>query len=226
MTDIEKMLDSTHDPIGDFVNAVSADVIRFAAERTFEQFIARSGELNELRAFPVLVERARSIGYSIDKVVFRGYKASEQLQAMHDTAIKMRTKLQLESKTAEQQQSIEDLKLTRAKERGAQEREMESARRTHALEVAALEHEQELRQVAQKARAQLEEEASRDKQRLHFLQELAKQGVDLTQYLVACERSQGHEQVLRVETAGGITGTTDARPAPTPHIHLTAAAHN
>ena len=78
MVDLEKMLDSTHDPIGDFVNAVSADVIRFASETTFEGFVQRSGELNELASFKVLLERAASIGYQVNKVVFRGYKAQEK----------------------------------------------------------------------------------------------------------------------------------------------------
>jgi len=223
MQDMEKMLDSTHDPIGDFVNAVSADVIRFAAERTFEQFISRSGELNELRAFPVLVERARVVGYRIDKVVFRGYKASEQLQAMHDTAIKMRTKLQLESKTAEQEQSIEDLKLNRTLERSAKEREMETAQRTHALQVADLEHEQQLRQQQQAARMKLDEITQRDKQKLRFLSELAQNGVDLTKYLVAQERRE--ERVVRVEAATP-NCDTDAgnHSAATPHVHIVASS--
>ena len=32
LIDIERMLDQTHDPIADFINALSADVIDFAAE--------------------------------------------------------------------------------------------------------------------------------------------------------------------------------------------------
>lgn len=52
------MLDSTHDPIGDFANAASADVIRFTAENSFEEFVRRSGELNDVSAFPMLLERA------------------------------------------------------------------------------------------------------------------------------------------------------------------------
>ena len=71
-----------------------------------------------------------------------------------------------------------------------------------------------------------DEEASRDTQRLRFLAELAKQGVDLTQYLVARERSQGHEQVVRLETAGGARGGEDTLPAPVPHVHLATTTHN
>ena len=35
LVDIERMLDQTHDPVADFVNAVTADVIDFAAARLF-----------------------------------------------------------------------------------------------------------------------------------------------------------------------------------------------
>ena len=214
MTDLEKMLDSTHDPIGDFVNAMSADVIRFVSDHTFEEFIAKGSELNELAAFPLLEERSRSIGYKVDRVVFRGYTASEQLQRMHDTAIKSRTSLQLEAKTAEQQQSIEDLKLRRRLERGAQEREMEGAMREHALGLAKLEHEEKLRQGEAEAAARNGERAADDSQRLAFLTGLAEKGVDLTKFLCAVERGK-NERVISFEGGGGgVSGSA------VPHLHL------
>ena len=51
------------------------------------------------------------------KVVFRGYYASEKLQAMHDNAIQSRTALRLQNETAEQQQQIEDLRLLKDAQR-------------------------------------------------------------------------------------------------------------
>jgi len=36
---IEQMLDSTHDPVADFINAVSADVIAFASTLSYELFL-------------------------------------------------------------------------------------------------------------------------------------------------------------------------------------------
>ena len=36
LVDIEKMLDSSNDPIGDFLNSVSSDVISFVSNLTFE----------------------------------------------------------------------------------------------------------------------------------------------------------------------------------------------
>jgi len=222
MSDLEKMLDSTHDPIGDFVNALSADVISFVASLTFEEFIRRSSELNNLAAFPVLQERAASIGYKVDKLVYRGYKASDQLQQMHDSAIRTRTTLQLEAKTAEQQQSIEDLKLGRKLERGKQEREMERATRSHALELNALEHAERLRQADAERQASAEAQKVADAQRVAFLDALGAKGVDLTKYLCALERK--HEKTICIETlgsgGGGGSGRSGDDAAMVPHIHL------
>jgi hypothetical protein len=41
LADIEMMLDQTHDPIADFINAVTADVIAFVGAATFEDFKQR-----------------------------------------------------------------------------------------------------------------------------------------------------------------------------------------
>src|SRR6185369_4457665 len=109
LADIERMLDQTHDPIADFVNALSADVIDFAAERTFEQFKEGTGRLNELEQYGNLTGRAERIGYRINKVVYRGYFASEKLQSMHDGAIETRTSLQLQAETERQAQELADL---------------------------------------------------------------------------------------------------------------------
>jgi len=197
LQDLEKMLDSTHDPIGDFINALSADVIKFTAEGTFEQFVKRNGELNELEAFPLLLERAQGIGYAIEKIVFRGYKASSQLQAMHDAGIKTRTELQLEARTTEQRQAMEDLVLTRKVERGDQERAMEAASRAHKLELDALDHAERLRQMEAESAIRTAQQAETDKQRLHFLAALKEQDVDLTKYLCALEGS--NDNAVRIK---------------------------
>src|SRR5262249_299485 len=38
LLDIERMLDTTHDPIGDFVNATTSDVVEFVGRHNFESF--------------------------------------------------------------------------------------------------------------------------------------------------------------------------------------------
>jgi regulator of protease activity HflC (stomatin/prohibitin superfamily) len=205
LEDTEKMLDSTHDPIGDFINAVCADVISFAASNTFEIFLTKTGLLNEIDTFPVLQQRASAIGYSISKVVFRGYKASEQLQAMHDQAIKSRTSLRLQSDTAEQEQKMEDLILAKSIERSEKQRQMEAEQRAHVLELEARDHAEKLRQKTEEAKsAHAQRQAAQD-QRLAFLAGLSTEGVELTKYLCAESANQsvgaGGTKVIRVENS-------------------------
>ena len=150
---------------------------------------------------------AKGIGYSIDKVVFRGYKASSQLQAMHDSGIKTRTQLQLEARSTEQKQAMEDLILERKIQRSAKEHEMEAAARAHSRELSALDHAERLQQAEAEATAAVARQVEADNQRLVFLSALKDQGVDLTKYLCALER--GDEKVVRIEGCGSV-----------PHLHL------
>ena len=86
------MLDNTHDPIGDFINNAASDVVAFCATLTYEQFLERTSDLNKMESFPQLIGRSGSIGYKINKVVFRGFHSSEALQKMHDASIHERTR--------------------------------------------------------------------------------------------------------------------------------------
>ncbi len=96
LLDIERMLDTTHDPIGDFINAATSDVVDFTGRHSFESFKQNTSQLNDLDTYRQLMNRASQCGYRINKVVYRGYGAPDRLQAMHDQAIEARTKLQLE----------------------------------------------------------------------------------------------------------------------------------
>ncbi len=75
-------------------------------------FKIKTEALNRLETYPQLTQRADKIGYRINKVVYRGYYASDKLQAMHDGAIECRTKLHLEAETERQAQELADMKLT------------------------------------------------------------------------------------------------------------------
>ena len=129
LVNVETMLNNTHDPIADFVsripshslppfeyavlqiNAICADVIAFASVRKYETFLENANQLNQLDAYPQLLARSETVGYRINKVVFRGYQASEKLQLMNDNAIERRTKLRLEDESERQLQLLEDMKL-------------------------------------------------------------------------------------------------------------------
>ncbi|MBY0457280.1 MAG: hypothetical protein K2V38_08090, partial [Gemmataceae bacterium] len=58
LIDIDRMLEATHDPIGDFVNAATSDVVDFLGRRTFEAFKLETGKLNELETYRQLAVRA------------------------------------------------------------------------------------------------------------------------------------------------------------------------
>merc|ERR1719181_2010301 len=62
LVDIERMLDATPDPIGDFINAASSDVIAFCAGVSYETFLNETHRLNELDTFAQLCVRAQHIG--------------------------------------------------------------------------------------------------------------------------------------------------------------------
>eukprot|EP00657_Telonema_sp_P-1_P010359 TRINITY_DN4767_c0_g1_i1.p1 TRINITY_DN4767_c0_g1~~TRINITY_DN4767_c0_g1_i1.p1 ORF type:complete len:286 (-),score=108.32 TRINITY_DN4767_c0_g1_i1:116-973(-) len=210
ITDVPTMLDSTSDPIGDFSNAVCADVIRLVSEHTFESFLQQTSALNELHSYPVLQQRAQAVGFVIDKVVFRGYKASEHLQHVYDDAIQYRAKMRLEAEANQQREAAEDLKLSKRMERAQHEREIQLAEQNHKLEIAELEHQHTLR--VEKERSDVQAEAKRVAmvEELEYLDHIeALQAVDLTKVIVS--RNQKDAHVLRVEDASC-----------TPHLHLDA----
>ncbi|MEM6886263.1 MAG: hypothetical protein AAF571_14660, partial [Verrucomicrobiota bacterium] len=139
LVDIELMLDQTHDPVADFINAMSADVIDFVGAHEFDQFKAETDALNDLAHYKQLVQRAEGIGYKINKVVYRGYYASEKLQAMHDDAIECRTGLRLEAETERQAQELADMKLKCEQERSERQRKLEETSTRHQIHLKELE---------------------------------------------------------------------------------------
>lgn len=222
LENIEQMLKQTHDPIADFVNALSADIIRFVGTRDFEAFKEEAEELNELETYHELTARAERIGYRINKVVYRGYDASNKLQAMHDDAIEMRTRLALEKETEEQQQELIDLKQEREHQRAAAEREEAERLLTHDLEQKRQEHEQELQLVQDQqdqdlivVRKQEEQTIALETQRHHAQkthneellelrfrewEQLHGTGADLTAILVAQQKNP--DKTIRLEQNG------------------------
>lgn len=208
LADIETMLDQTHDPIADFINAVTADVIAFVGAATFEAFKQKTGQLNDLATYANLVRRAERIGYKINKVVYRGYTASDKLQVMHDSAIETRTGLKLEAETEEQAQVLADLKLEREAGRAAKQREVERLQAEHKVRLERMAHEEALRSRAadqeQEAKAHREMNAvevehmrAADGQRAEFLKTLQGMQVDLTRYLVA--QYQNPDRLIRID---------------------------
>ncbi|MBX9585340.1 MAG: hypothetical protein K2X87_33960 [Gemmataceae bacterium] len=214
---IDRMLETTHDPIGDFINAATSEVVDFCGRRTFEEFKHETGKLNELDAYRQLTARAAQNGYRVNKVVYRGYGAPDRLQAMHDQAIESRTKLQLERATEEQAQGLEDYKLNAQMNRAARRRteqavevetEIDLARKRQEAERSAKEADRAAARDARRRDAEAGVEVRRladDRQRQH-LAALRDMGVDLTAYL-----TQGRaDRVIELRGGKGVS----------PHVHL------
>jgi len=207
LRDIERMLDQTHDPIADFINAATADTIDFAGGLSFEAFKQQTERLNDLATYENLTRRAERIGYRINKVVYRGYIAGEKLQAMHDHAIEARTALKLEAETERQAQDLEDLKLQREADRTTRRREIEQQQAEHkvrleriaddqALQRARARHEQRAAARRELDRIAQEHQQATDAARAEFLARIKEMQVDLTRYLVA--QYQHPDKLIRV----------------------------
>jgi hypothetical protein len=215
LLDIERMLDTTHDPIGDFINAATSDVVDFTGRHSFESFKQNTSRLNDLDAYGQLINRAAQCGYRINKVVYRGYGAPDRLQAMHDQAIEARTKLQLERATEQQAQELEDYKLRAQMARAAQRRTEQTAEVEAELELTRRRADADLRakeairtalrdQRRADAVAVAETRATLDTRQREHLAGLKEMGVDLTAFL-----TQGRAD--RVIELRGANGT---------HVHL------
>jgi len=162
LVQVEKMLDSTNDPIADIVNSVSSDVIGFCSVRSFEQFKESAEQLNMLGVYQNLTERAQQDGIAVSKVVFRGYMAPQRLQKMHDDAIERRTKLVLERESEIQEQKMKDERLAKEEEREKVKRSMEKARAEHQAEMQRDEF--QARQLETREMAQQETDLLRQRQ--------------------------------------------------------------
>jgi len=128
LEDIDKMLNATHDPTGDSCSTLTADVMEFTSQRTFEKFKYDCEQLNLLQTFSQLSTRMSAIGYKTLKVAYLGYEAGARLQSMHNNSIEERTRLQLQSETELQEQDLEDTKQNRQLDREMKQLQMQRDR--------------------------------------------------------------------------------------------------
>lgn len=208
LVDIERMLTQTHDPIADFINALTADIIRFAGERKFEDFKTEAALLNDMETYRELRRGATRIGYDVTKVVYRGYLAPEKLQQMHDNAIETRTALVLEAETEERRQKIADFQQTHEHDRALRDRDEQ--KRTLEHDLTQRNEDRKAKLIAQRAQEELELELLRKRQaaeqehrktllalRAQEWTHLQEANADLTAILVAQERNP--DKLIRLE---------------------------
>ncbi|KAK6173700.1 hypothetical protein SNE40_017106 [Patella caerulea] len=205
LEDIIKMLETTHDPIADMMNAICADVIAFAGKLSFDQFVGKTSKLSELSTYQQLELSGNKIGFRIQKVVYCGYHSSETLQEMQNNAIESRTRLRLNAELQNQERLILDLKLNKEQARSHLKNEMEKSRQDHKhqIEILKQSHDLHLRESHYNQNLMLESELTlaqighkenEDKQKLSYLQFLRNRNVDLNQVLL----SQPIKEEIRV----------------------------
>jgi len=232
LVNIEKMLDATNDPIGDFVNALSADVMSFGAANTYESMLQRTSTLGEIAAYPTVNDRMKETGFRLLKVVYRGYSTSDNLQKMHDEAIAKRTRLRLQQDMAAVEQEEQAMQLRCRTERSHQEQELEEGKARHDLQLIKIkaeqvrsekdaDHAQTLRHDMESVETQMKALTMTNDEELRRYQELANLGVDLTKYMCIVGERQP-DQHIRIDGANGANPPTlhmevrkDAEPGAT-----------
>ncbi|KAK7481742.1 hypothetical protein BaRGS_00017689 [Batillaria attramentaria] len=196
VVEILKMLDTTHDPIADIINALCADVISFVSKLSYVQFVEETAKLSSMDTYPHLKQRMERIGVRVDKVVYRGYHASDQMQEMQNSAIESRTRLRLQGEMEEMQQNLTNLKLNKEEARAGLKKQMEAGRwqhkqrteqmkQQHDLEQQQLQHTQRLELRSLDTAARLKREKEEDERKLDFLTRLSELDVNVTEYLVS-----------------------------------------
>jgi len=208
LANVEMLLSRSHDPIADMINAATADVIAFTAVLSYEMFLEKTDMLNNLEAYPQLVNRAKGIGYSISKVVYRGYHATDKLQLMHDDAISARTQLRLEAETEEQAQRLADLKLAKESERQRKKQEMQRQEIEHTNQLSRMQHEEKLTQENRTREAEVGAQRAANAEQLAFFRSLKELGVDLTQYLTS--QNPRPDKLIQI---------TSEQPGANVHVH-------
>ncbi|XP_065192053.1 uncharacterized protein LOC135823141 [Sycon ciliatum] len=222
LRDVELMLAQTADPIGDFINALCADVVAFSSQLSYEEFLEQTSGLNDMDSYPVLMERSKRMGYAVTKVIFRGYHASDQLQGMHDRAVSRRTQLQLQMESEEQKQSLTDLQMQRELERAETEQKLALDKKMHEqklkiektgheVKIEKLQTEEKIRQFRAEKDAQTESSRQTNAQILSHLGGLQESGVDITEYMLS--RLPKPDKTIRVVTAGPGTPNVHVHPS-------------
>ncbi len=215
---VDTMLETTHDPIGDFVNAATSDVVDFTGRHDFDSFKRNTERLNDLATYAQLTARADQCGYRINKVVYRGYGAPENLQRMHDEAIESRTRLQLERATRQQAEELEDFKQERDVARHGRHRAEEAERARHQIglaaerqsaEITAQEALRDFERTQRRRDAELREALTRSEHGTENarLEKLRALGVDLTKLLTQSRA----DRVIEVRGGAGTQVHLDPR---------------
>ncbi|XP_076438429.1 uncharacterized protein LOC143277472 [Babylonia areolata] len=206
VTDILQMLDNTSDPVADIINALCADIVSFTSKLSYAQFVEETAKLSQMDTYPQLQQRTQRVGVRVEKVVYRGYHASEQMQNMQNKAIESRTQLRLDAEIEDMRQKLIQLRLSSEAARAGlknqmvqgkqqHQQDLEQMKQEHDLLLSQLQHSQRMELRTLDTAAKLERDREQDEQKRTFLARLAELSVNLTDYLVQQEAPAPAKQI-------------------------------
>jgi len=178
---VDKLLDESHDPVADLINAATSDIIDFVSKYKFEDFKSHIEKLHDLNTFSQIMIRSQAIGYTISKIVFRGYIASKALEAMHNSAIEARTKLVLDHEVEFQKQQIKDFQQQKEKERMEDKLKMDQDEIKMKLAIEAMKLEQDLKNKELEIKAELKFEHLKKNEDRHQLKKQSELELELAE---------------------------------------------
>eukprot|EP00800_Vazella_pourtalesii_P022889 TRINITY_DN9085_c0_g1_i6.p1 TRINITY_DN9085_c0_g1~~TRINITY_DN9085_c0_g1_i6.p1 ORF type:complete len:303 (+),score=62.42 TRINITY_DN9085_c0_g1_i6:244-1152(+) len=206
ISDVDKMLNGSTDPIADLINAVASDVISFVSSLSYQDFLRQTELLSDMKTYVQLENRAGKIGCTISNVVYRGYKAPAKLQQVQLNAITSRTNLKIKNELDNMSNEITSFKLTKEMDRLDLKQQVDQLRSEmrHAIDHAAKEQEITLNQMKHQAAIEVEDSLAAHKLEMkrsdkdleiRFLKELKSLGVDINAYLKGQQETPVAEEI-------------------------------
>lgn len=197
-TSIEQMLENTNDPIANLINAVTADVVSFASNKTFEEFKKNIDILNDISYFINLIKSATSIGIEIKQIVYRGLEASSDLETLCHQALCKRTEILMQEEASRKHEEIENFQLSNKLKREEDCRQNEKLSIRHSIEKQELLTDAEI----MAAKKQIELKKQQDLENLihddNKYKILSNHGVNVQELLLAPHKYQKVEKLINI----------------------------
>jgi len=143
---------------------------------------------------------ASRIGCKIDKIVFKGYRASEALQKMQNDGIGSRTKLLIEEEKERQYQKLLDYKLEKEQQRAQKRNELAIEQAKNQLAIQEMTFNMEMKSKEIELEHTLQRQLNIHEKEIGFLKNLKLIGVDISKYLV-CQAEKPSKIVKHISGA-------------------------
>eukprot|EP00298_Acanthocystis_sp_HF-20_P009571 c18385_g1_i1.p1 GENE.c18385_g1_i1~~c18385_g1_i1.p1 ORF type:complete len:409 (+),score=110.05 c18385_g1_i1:3-1229(+) len=192
----ELMLEKTEDPIREFIASIQRDVIEYFSSLTFEDFLSKTERFNTISSYPSLIKTAKSIGFIINGVVYRGYEASKTVQLTHDSSLHQRSLLREELDNKKQNLEIEYRLMENKLENLNRQHESQTQQIKHSLKLNEQSHLADLSRKKLEIEMRLDSVEANYNAELEFVNQLFKRKINVTDAL--CSNFQSRDCNVRV----------------------------